>query len=261
MPRLLLAIALLVALAPAPVAAVEQIEPDRPEQTDSARLAPAGGYQLEAGVVYSKERRAGAASERTFTVEADLRIGIARQLELDLEGEPFVRVRGPEDDTGFGDVALALRYRVLEPRGDESWPPHVAFKPFVKLPTAGEPIGSGRPDFGLVLLASFALPWDFELEANVGGAAVGVTHPNGYLGQALVSASLSRDLLPSLFGFAEVLYRSRAERDDRDGLAFNTGLVYRVSRTFTVDAAVQTSLVGQGPDYLFRAGLSVLFGH
>jgi len=33
-----------------------------------------------------------------------------------------------------------------------------------------------------------------------------------------------------------------------------------VTRVIALDAAAQTSLAGPGPDYLFRAGLSIRFG-
>jgi hypothetical protein len=259
-PALLFALALLLAPGRPGAARAEEIQPDRPETTESARLVPRGSFQLETGIAYSKERRAGTATERTLGTEADLRIGVTRQLEVDIQGEPFARVRGPQDDTGFGDVVLGFKYRFVEAVEDESWPPSLAVKPFVKLPVAGEPIGTGRADFGLLLLASFALPWDFELEVNVGAAAIGQTRSSGYLAQGLASASLSRDLAPKVFGFVELLLNSRGQRDDRGQFAVNTGLVYRMTPTLAVDAGVQASLLGQGPDYVFRTGLSVLFG-
>ena len=235
-----------------------EIEPDRPELTESAKLVPRGAVQLESGLAFSRERRAGLTAEKTFAAEADLRIGVARDVELDLGWEPLVRVRGPEDDTGIGDVTLGLRYRFVRGIEDELWPPHLALKVFAKLPAANEPIGTGRPDFGVLFLASLELPQEFELEVNVGAAAIGQRR-GGYLAQAIVTASLSRELAPSLLGFLELLFGSRDERDGRDQLAVNVGLVYRLTHMMAVDAGVQTSLVGQGPDYVVRTGLSVLW--
>jgi len=252
-------VALLLVIVSAPPIRAAEIEPDRPEITESAKLVPRGAVQLESGVAFSRERRAGLATERAFEAEADLRIGVTRDIELDVGWEPFVRVRGPEDDTGSGDVAVGVRYRFLEGIEDEPWPPHLAVKAFARLPTADEPRGSGRPDFGVLLLGSFELPYDFELEVNVGAAAIGQTRPNGYLAQAVATASLSRDLAPSLLGFLELLFNTRAERDGREHFAVNVGLVYRLSRTLAIDAGIQTSLVGQGPDYVVRTGLSVLW--
>ena len=102
-PRLpVLGLALLLATGLAGAAASEEIQPDRPEVTESARLVSRGAFQLETGFVFSGQRSAGMPTERIFGIEADLRIGVARQLEVDIEGNPLVRVRGPQDDTGFG---------------------------------------------------------------------------------------------------------------------------------------------------------------
>jgi hypothetical protein len=254
-----LVVALLLVIPGGPPTLAAEIEPDRPELTESAKLVPRGAVQLESGLAFSRERRAGLAAEKTFEAEADLRVGVSRHIELNLGWQPLVRVRGPEDDTGIGDVALGVRYRFVEGFEDVPWPPHLAVKVFAKLPAAEEPLGTGRPDFGVLLLASFELPQDFELEVNVGAAAIGQTRPHGYLAQAIATASLSRDLAPSLLGFLELLFSSRNERDGREQLAVNVGLVYRLTRTLAIDAGIQTSLVGQGPDYVVRTGLSVLW--
>jgi hypothetical protein len=256
-PVLLLAVVLLLVVPDALPALAAEIDPDRPELTDSAKLVPRGAVQLESGVAFSRERRAGLAAEKTFEAEADLRIGISRDVELNLGWSPLVRVRGPKDDTGIGDVTLGVRYRFVEGLEDEL--PHVAAKVFAKLPVADEPIGTGRPDFGLLLLASFELPQEFELEVNVGGAAIGQSRPNDYLAQAIATASLSRALAPSLLGFLEFLFNSRDQRDGREQLAVNIGLVYRLTHRLAIDAGVQTSLAGRGPDYVVRTGVSVLW--
>jgi hypothetical protein len=236
-----------------------EIEPERPEVTESAKLVPRGALQLESGLEYSRERQGGHATEETFAAEAELRIGLFPNVELNLGWAPLVRVRGDESDTGIGDVTLGVRYRFVEGGEGVRWPPQLGVKVFAKLPAAEEPLGTGRPDFGVLLLASLELPHDFELEVNVGAAAVGQTRPNGYLAQAITTASLSRKLVPSLLGFLEVLFASPAERDGRGQLAVNVGLVYWLTRTLAVDGGVQTSLAGQGPDYVVRTGLSVLW--
>lgn len=86
-----------------------EIESDRPELTESAKLVPRGAVQMESGVAYSRERRAGRPTETTFEAGADFRIGVTRSVELNLGWDPLVRVRGAEDDTGIGDVTVGVR--------------------------------------------------------------------------------------------------------------------------------------------------------
>src|SRR5262245_39704935 len=150
----------------AATAGAADIEPDRPELTESAKLLRRGFVQLESGLAFSRESRAGLPAEKTFEAQADLRIGLLHDVELNLGWTPLVSVWGPEDATGVGAVTLGVRYRFVEGIEDELWPPHLAVKVFAKLPTMGEPIGTGRPDFGVLLLVE--LPWDFELEVQRG---------------------------------------------------------------------------------------------
>src|SRR4029453_10146641 len=91
-------------------------------------------------------------------------------------------------------------------------------------------------------------------------AAIGQVDSGGYRAQALASAAISRDIGQGLFGFLEFFYRSREQRDEGQQFNINTGLVYRITPIFAVDAGVQVSLLGQAPDYVIRTGLSVLFG-
>ena len=254
-----LAVTLLLLVTSVASALAAEIEPDRPELTESARLVPRGVVQLEAGLEYSRERQGGQPAEKTFASEANLRIGLGRDVELNLGWQPLVRVQGSQDDTGVGDVTLGVRFRFVEGFEDVLWPPHVAVKVFAKLPAAGEPIGTGRPDFGALLLGSFELPYDFELEVNLGAAAIGQTQPNGYLAEGIATASLSRDLTSSLLGFLELLFNTRDERGGRGQFAINAGLVHRLTSRVAIDAGVQTSLIGQGPDVVVRTGVSVLW--
>jgi hypothetical protein len=78
--------------------------------------------------------------------------------------------------------------------------------------------------------------------------------------QARAAASLSRRIVDRLTGFVDIGYLSRGERDGRDALGTQAGVIWRVMRDLAVDAAVSTSLLGALPDYGVRAGVSVRFG-
>jgi hypothetical protein len=84
--------------------------------------------------------------------------------------------------------------------------------------------------------------------------------PKGYLVQSAASAALGLDIGERWSTFAEVFYTSAAEHGARDSVGFDAGVQFFVTQRIALDAAGQTSLAGPGPDYLFRAGLSVRFG-
>ena len=236
-----------------------EISPDRASLTSNTRTVRPGVIQIETGVEYSESRLGGGESDRRFAVQLTLRTGLTNALEARLEGEPFVQLRGESDDTGPGDITLRLKYRFLDAVEGEGWP-SLGLQPSVKLPVAGAPIGTGRPDFALLALASVGLPARFELDVNAGLAAVGQSRPNGYLLQALTSASLSWEILQGASAFMELAFASRNERDKRDTVDVKTGIVYLLTKDVALDFAGGTSLAGQGPDYTVTAGVSVRLG-
>jgi hypothetical protein len=256
MPRLGLALALVLVLAPS-ARAQDALEPDRPSVSTSTRTVAVRAVQVEAGVEYGQT--SDRPTEHRFTVEGTLRAGVTERLELRLEGEPLVHLHGPDDDTGHGDLTLAVKYRFFEPDTDGGLP-SVGVLPFLKLPLASEPLGSERVDFGLHLLASLDLPWALSLDANAGAAAIGQRRPDGFVVQGLASASLARRFLERLTVFAELFFASRDEHDGRDRLGADAGVGILVTRALALDGAVETTLTGDGPDYAVRAGLSVRFG-
>jgi len=259
MTRLAAAVALALLVAGTAGAEDDAIDPDRPDLSFSAKTVGAGRVQLEAGVLFERTRLAGEPTERRLAAETTLRIGVGDRVELRLDAEPIVRLRGAENATDVGDFRLGAKWRFLEASPDDGWPA-LALLPVVTLPTAPTPIGTGKADYQLLVLASFELPAGFALDANAGVAAIGQTRPRGHLVQAQVSASLSHKLGAAVATFGEIFYASREEWSGRDQIAVDAGVVWTVLPSLALDAAVGTSLYGRLPDVFVRAGGSVRFG-
>lgn len=237
----------------------ERISPDRAGATTDAATVGAGVGQIEAGLAYGHERIAGEPALRRFSAQTALRWGLTERLEIGLGGEPLVRIRGAQDETGHGDLTINVKYRYLDAR-EGSWFPALGVLPFVKLPVATEPIASGRTDFGVLLLASFTLPGRVDLDVNAGVTAVGQRHPGGYLLQAVAALGLTRDVSERVSLFTDVLYASRQERGGRDSILVDFGAIWWPTRDLAFDASLVTVPVGTGADWMLRAGISVRFG-
>jgi hypothetical protein len=243
----------------AAAAPAQDINPDRPDLTTSAEVVPAGALQIETGLEYARERVGGGPTERQLSVQGVLRLGLTPALEISIEGEPFLWLRAAADDRGSGDYTLGLKYRFLAPAPDGGGPA-LALKPFVKLPTAREPLGSERPDFGALLLMSVALPWGLSLDANAGVAAIGQRRPEGFIPQGIASASLSWAVTERLSTITELFLATKEERGGRDSLLTTVALLYRVTPRLALDAGMRTTITGQGPDWSAFIGLSVRLG-
>jgi hypothetical protein len=235
------------------------LSPDRPSFSNNADTVPPAAVQLETGLTYSHERIAATPAERRLSVDALARVGLSDRLEVRLEGEPIVRLRGEADVTDHGDLTLGFKYRVVDYPTEGAWPA-LAILPSVKFPIASAPIGSERPDFTLTGIASFSLPAGFGLDVNLGLAAIGQRHPSGYLIQVQTGASLGYRVTTRLSVFGELFFLSPEEREGRSLLGMDTGVTYLITERVAVDAALQTSVAGGGPDYALRAGFTVRFG-
>lgn len=236
-----------------------RVDPDRPSVSNSARTVPPGAVQIESGIEYARTSMGGARTERQLSVQATGRAGVAERLELRVEMEPLVHLKGPADETGVGDLVLGAKWEFLEAPEGVRWP-SMALLPFVKVPTASAPIGSERTDFGLLLLMSFDLPASIGFDLNAGLVGVAQERPSGYLVQALVSGAFSMEIGEHLSPFVEMFYTGPEERDGLAGLSVGGGVVYRVTRRVAIDGALYASIAGRAPDYMARAGLTVRFG-
>jgi hypothetical protein len=256
---LLAALALLMPLAAWAAEEPEPIGPDRAGASTSTSTVGAGVVQVESGLACRRESVAGAAAERRFNVDLAVRVGVTDRLDVGFFGDPVVDLHDEADTTDHGDFTLAAKYRFLEPAEGSSLP-SLGVLPFVKLPVAEEPIGSGKTDLGALLLASLPLPAGLGLDLNAGMAAVGQARPGGHLVQAIAAAGLSYEALERLALFTDLFYASRSERGGRDTLILDAGVLWWPARDVVLDLSAVTSLAGAGPDWAVRGGVSVRFG-
>jgi hypothetical protein len=237
----------------------EPISPDRASASVSASTVGRGVTQVETGLQYSYESIGGSPAQKRFSVQLAVRGGLTPNFEVGVNGEPLVSLSGASDATNIGALEINAKYVFFEGPPESAWPT-LGLRPVVKLPVAREPIDSGKTDLALLMLASFALPTDFSLDVNAGVAGIGQSSHAGYLAQAQAALGLSRGFGPMLSLFSDLSFASREEHHGRSSLTLDAGVLWRATPNVALDASGVTTLVGQGPDWTVRAGVSVRFG-
>lgn len=125
--------------------AVQPLDPDRPDVTNSPHIVPASLLQIEMGVTRIRSD----AERSNLSTPLSARTGIADWIEARVSGDGFVLVRDSTGSvSGIGNVQLGAKVRL---HADADGVPIVSLLPAVDLPVASESrgLGSGQADFAI----------------------------------------------------------------------------------------------------------------
>lgn len=160
------------------------------------------------------------------------------QLTLDL-GLASAGGGGKPATTGFGDVALSVKYRFLQETN--GWP-ELAIFPGLTLPTgeADRGLGNGRATYHLPLWAQKSFgPWTVD-----GGGGVFLNSASGARDHPYGGVLLQRNLGGHLSLGGEMFAQGQDAEGDRGYAALNFGGSYNFTEHFSVQASAGHSVTG-----------------
>jgi hypothetical protein len=249
---LLIAFAALARATSALAADEQPICADRPGKATPTCTVPLGVVQIETGLVdWTRDSHT---DELDFGASA-VKVGLTDRLHIELDLPAYTTVRhGP---SGFGDSALALKYRFT--RGDA--PVQLAVRPFLKIPTAGHSLGNGKVEGGVAFLAdsSFAnspAGWDLAPEVDLVADADGSGYHFAMIGAASVSVPLSNHFTISgeLWGAWDFDPSGTVRQYSADAAA-----ALLLSPDLQLDAGINFGLNHAAPDLEIYSGIAVRF--
>ncbi len=220
---------------------IDPIATDRPDQTESATLVPAGIVQLEGGVTAT---RSGAVHTTSYG-EALVRIGLHPALELRIEPltHTSIQTSGASSVAGREDAAVGIKTPLFRPDSGRRALPNVSLLVATALPTGSRPFRGDGLQPGAKLAAQWSLAERLGLAANL-TARRGREAGESYWERG-ASASFGFDVTPRTGSYLE-WYATRDGRE-RDAVhVLNGGLTYRVTRDFQVDGRVGKAIGEKG---------------
>ncbi len=248
---------LLLALPAAPAAAADPPAfcTDRPGLATGTCTAAAGSFQLETSLA---EWSRSDADRELLLGPSILRYGFDDRTEVQLGLTPFDHIRtiGGARHSGFGDVTVALKHRFSDPDAATS----IAVMPFVKLPTARDPIGNGRWEGGLLVPMQTPLggPLSLTLTPEADWNADG--DGNGHHARLSSAASLGLTLSPR---WSAALDGQVGRERDGGVTAWDAtvGLsaAFLTTPTFQLDTEVDFGLTSATPGTTLKTGFSARF--
>ena len=236
--------------------AVEDLETDRPDITESSSVVGAGLWQLETGVLFQSDRTDPVTAHDTSAPNVLMRIGLGSRLELRIGGEGFLAeslsTPGSGMATGASDLELGLKYKFV----DQSRA-GVDFSviPIISIPTGSDPFTTGGYDPTVKFVLQRDLPRGFGIGGNL--IVASITEDNHRFTQTSVSASLGHDLGAGWGGFWELYGASALSRDGGRAWLFDTGVTHTIGKNLQIDVSVGRGLTTDAPDWFLGAGFAI----
>ncbi len=225
----------------------------RPLSTDDAWTVVKGKFQLETGMDMTRQDN----RDKEYSPSLTLTYGLFDRMDLGIgAGYLLVRPEDGENESGFGDTALKVKYRLVDER---EWLPALAIAGKLKLATASNKkgLGSGEADFGLNVIATRNITKRLVLHANIGYTFIGEKSVNNEMNYALGSQWVLTDKW-ALVGEITGMNKLNGRKGD-DPLTALFGTYYMLTENLILDAGVEVGMNRAAPDYRLTAGLTFLF--
>lgn len=248
-------------LGPGPGAfATEALVTDRPDQTESAAIVPAGSVQIELGWAREVDESSGVRAEVDGVPGTLIRIGLVERVELRLGWtgwtDETVRAAGQTRDvSGSGDATVGAK--VLLRRGSNGGP-QVAVLFGTTVPTGDEDVTRDAHDPSFRI--SIAHDWTPRLSVGYNVGVAWETEPDPVLGDETVAigqytVALGIGLRARWGAFVE-LYGDLPIEGGEPEHAFDGGVTYLLRPNLQLDLAAGVGLSDAASDWFVGLGVS-----
>jgi hypothetical protein len=221
--------------APVPDACLEVIDTDRPHQTDTPHVVPAGHVQVESAVGEVElggtlGAPAGDRKARVILFDDGYKFGLVSNVDLELLLAHAAYVPDQGHFEPAGPLSVRAKLNVVQASG---WVPAVTLVPWVFLPLAPSEGLRGGP----LVFWEWALPGHMELEMNAGMLLGVKPKPATAL---VVASALTYTVIGELRTFIDV-YATGPD------VALGTGALWAFTRDMQVDVGTYVGLNGDEP--------------
>jgi hypothetical protein len=250
-----------------PVAMASQEEPelvtDRPDQTESTAIVPAGRAQIEVGVVSLAEDDEGGVEVEATQLGATLvRVGLSERFELRLGWEGWLEeeaTMGPDRASvdGAGDAFAGFKVELSEGEGAS---PAVALLAHTSVPVGDAAFSTDRYDSSARVSVSHDLAGDIGLGWNVGLESASSEDENGdhhTLATGIYTISAGFPAGERAGWFVEAFGEVGLSADGPPAHLLDAGVTYLVRPNLQLDAAAGIGLSAAATDWFAGIGVSM----
>lgn len=227
----------------------DDVTPYRPSVSTPAQLPKVGQLEFEAGLLSSKT-----GGQHRDSLPVLFKLAFSEQWGVLLGGDSVVQQREADGSRtrGLGDTSLTLKRAFLI---DDATA--YGLELTAKIPTARDPLGSGKADYTVNTIYSHDLG-KVHLDANANLTRLGAPEPGLGRNQTGLAASFSMPVNERWSGVAELSGTHRAGEHTAQLLLAAT---YSPSKQLTFDAGIARGLTRDSQDWSLFTGVVLPLGH
>lgn len=223
----------------------EELNTDRPDNSQGPSVISRGYVQLEAGYNYQKLNT----NIRTYAYPTALvRIGLLQGVELRLQGavkDSVIENGSTRHIKGWGPLSVGTKIRLWEESG---WRPEAGISAMLALPIASEVFKPDHPEPQFGVAFSNALSDKMDLTYTVGYGWTKGSPVRTY------GANITRQFFDKLTLYLEVF--GSKEKNETAGHQADVGLLYLLLPNLQVDVAAGRRLNKEAPQHFITTGLA-----
>ena len=233
-------------------AQVEQIQPDRPDQTESPKVIPVNYFQFESGIVFEKDVEQGFTSKEISYPSLLLRYGILKNFEIRLELDNVsssTEVAGVSNNIkGIKPITLGFKVNICEEKGLRPGAGLIVNFAIPKL--ASNDFKSSFMGSSINLALENSISDKLSAGYNIGASWDGNTPETTFF----YTLSFGYEFSSRISGFAEI-YGFVPEKTRADH-RFDFGLSLFALRNLAFDASAGLGITNNAPDFFINGGMS-----
>jgi hypothetical protein len=247
---------------PVPENLMRDLNPDRPDATESPYTVDAGHYQLEMDFVnYTYDATDGTTAKTWQIGDFNLRIGVLNNVDLQFVYDNYLKVQtqnGQNSTTqsGFGDLTTRLKINLW---GDDSGETAFGLLPYVTFPTSTDNLGNDAVEGGVIFPLAVNLPHDFDLSLETAVSFMKNAANDDYHGEFIASASMDHPIIGNLSAFLEFFSNFTTESHRGWIGTVDTGLEYLVTKNIQLDGDCFFGVTHAAPRFNPFTGITVRF--
>jgi hypothetical protein len=243
---------------PVPAELLRPLSADRPDTTESPYTVDAGHVQIESSV-FDWVRDG---DDDTLTIASlNFKVGLLHNLDIQFIVDPYVRSdaegagNGGVND-GFGDSQIRLKLNLW---GNDGGRTAMAVMPFIKVPTADEPLGNGEVDGGVILPFSIDLTEGLSLGLMAEFDAVYDEDDDNYDLGFVHTAVLGFDLTERVGAFVEYVGVWGSDSSIPYSASTGAGVTFALNDNCQLDCGLNFALNDATDDFNPFAGFTIRF--